>query len=192
MTPSDDKNSKIKFIYQKPATLRSILFKPRKIGKIDEEGWSKPCGKCKLCGNFGKGWESMVNSITGSVKINKQKLKFKHQLTCKDKGIYCAVCTQPGCNQVYVGQTVLQFNKRYSGHRTEWLNSIKNKSTNTKSTQISDKSALSEHYKSCHASVFVSFSKIAITAGFDKAFKIIFIEASDTNVDQREDYYMHS
>ena len=87
-----------------------------------------------------------------------------------------------GCKQIYIGQTVTQFNKRYCGHRNEWLNAMKNIKPNCKLDQITDKSALSDHYKSHHLDKFKEFENLKPSYGFDKAYKIVFLEASGKNL----------
>ena len=78
-------------------------------------------------------------------------------LTCKDWGIYVAICQI--CEAVYVGQTSTSFSKRWNSHRATWRKGCKG---------VGDQAALRVHYDTQHP------------AGKDKelsqAFIVIFVD----------------
>ena len=47
--------------------------------------------------------------------------KISHLMnSCIDRGIYGAICLQPKCGKVYIGQASVSYSKRWNGHRFEW------------------------------------------------------------------------
>lgn len=163
--------------YQKPASLCSLLFDPRGLEK--EDGGCEPCGHCKLCGNFGNG-QNMVDTTT-SFKNKNKKFRINSKLNCKSSGIYVAICTQPGCEESYVGQTSTSFSTRFSGHRNKWVKA-------PPSQHNRDDTALLDHYREHHLSKYQGW-KNDVQMGFDKAFKLIFVDKVGQNLAQQEDLW---
>ena len=137
-----------KITYSRPPTICKILTNYKTISQdknknmINNGGCSHACGRCALCGNF-KIFESMVTT-TDHIKTKNGKLfKLKQQLDCRDYGIYAAQCTT--CQEIYVGQTVTTFSKRWTAHRSTWKK-IVNKNL-AKIDLITDETALYHHYQ---------------------------------------------
>ena len=167
------KNTKIlRLTYKRPKTLRDLLRNNNQCEeKINHEKGTFECGKCSLCGNFGKNKISMVTK--GS---NFKEIKLKQNLNCKDYGIYCATCIQ--CAENYIGQTVTSFSKRWNAHRTTWKNNIKNNRF-----EIKDQFALIIHYKKMH--------KEKIPDKIENAYKIQFLEKpKKQNLDFAEHWWL--
>ena len=122
----------------------------------------------------------MVN-FTRELKLENSAIqktwKLTETLNCKDNGIYVAICKMPGCGESYVGQTTTSFNKRWSGHRFGWKESI-GKTVSSVVDRDSDKTALSDHYKKAHASQYAKFCQIPHTTGFDKSFDVVFVDTA--------------
>ena len=172
--------------YKKPPSIRSILFKPRTLGK-DTEGTSEGCGRCKLCGSREKkNWRSMVHKVNSFESEVGKKIKLTKKLNCSNSGIYFAQCEI--CQNGYVGQCSTCFSTRWNGHRAAWKGSILK---NTAIDESSDKTALVDHYKKKHASILNSLVKNNITFGFDKSFKVIFIDDNTNSnlLDKKEDFW---
>ena len=112
-----------KIVYSRPCTLKTILTNYRKIAhqEVNEEknivGISKKCNKCSTCGNFGKHKNMVTETGTITTKSG-QIIKLKQNLNCKNFGIYAAQCLI--CEEIYVGQTINSFSKRWTGHRQIW------------------------------------------------------------------------
>ena len=174
-----------------------MIFKPKSLEKLQQiTGTSSGCGKCKLCGKY-KNFSSMVNftkEFIVNTKQIKKTFKLKHQLTCKDRGIYGAICTQPNCGEIYIGQASVSYSKRWNGHRFEWKSSLTD-STNEKTTEglsqqlklPSDKTALIDHYRKFHAKTLSDLSKNKINYGFDQSFSVTFIDTATQDFNQLED-----
>ena len=157
-----------------------MCFNPRTL-EADTNAESGPCGKCLLCGNWGKG-DSMVqtNNIL-QVKIENKIKKFaiKTKLTCTDAGIYVASCNN--CDETYVGKTMTSFKTRFSGHRSQWK---AGKESNK------DETALLDHYRNNHPTIYEDwcFRKIA-QHGFDKSFSLVFIDKVGSKLSEQEDFW---
>ena len=80
-------------------------------------GFSRACGRCGLCGNFGD-LENMVWETNKVERSDGVRLNVKHRLDCRDSGVYAAQCLI--CREFYVGQTMNRFNTRWNGHRSVW------------------------------------------------------------------------
>ena len=134
-------NPKASITYKRPQTISQHLTKYKTIAHRSnsvEEGASKPCGRCSLCGNHG----NSINMVNSTKEISTTKGKSFHlskALTCADWGIYAATCTI--CNQIYVGQTSNPFSNRWSQHRSVWKGG---------STDKGDSAALRLHYHQRH------------------------------------------
>ena len=175
------KEINLRVAFQKPDSLQRILCKPRALEKT--VGGCKPCGKCKLCGQHGKPRsQNMVQTAT-ELKIGTKNYPIKSLLDCKSSGIYVAVCTQTGCEETYTGKTSNKFSTRFSGHRGKWVNA-------EESQQNSDDTALLDHYREYHKSVYQDWCKSdKILTGFDEAFKIYFVDKVGDNLTQQEDFW---
>ena len=168
-------DAKIKAVYKRPAQLRTKIpaFHYNKIlnpSKNDAEGAGKssPCGNCKCCGTHG-GVISMVPDSAVAYTTNNKTVNLKQQLTCKDAGIYqlrCKTCIANNASKTgtYVGMTKVSFNKRMSGHRSEFKANIVIKID----PKNADRYALARHYKHAH-------SEMALPT-FEEAFELIFLE----------------
>ena len=148
----------LRLTYKRPKTLRNLLKTKNNFTKQEnnENHTTAECGKCALCGNFGKYKISMVNK-------NKtiRNIKIKQNLNCKDYGIYAATCNI--CNEIYIGQTVNSFSTRWNTHRSTWKNNI------TKSNhEHKDQFALIIHYKKFH--------KEHTPNNIEEAYKVQFID----------------
>lgn len=174
----------IKYTYKKPPNLRSLLFKPKKVGD-DCVGASKNCGQCLLCGNRRSNkvfWQNMVNSVEGKYK----GIKLKNSLDCKSKGIYVATCTI--CSEQYVGQTCTSFAKRWSSHRASWKKDLLN-TTQQNFSKKSDETALLDHYRNEHPEMLNDFKNNKSTFGFDTAFKVTFVDDNTGDLHLKEDFW---
>ena len=174
------KQVKLRFAYQKPDSIQSMCFNPRTL-EADTNAESGPCGKCLLCGNWGKG-DSMVETTNIlKVKIENKIKKFaiKTKLTCVDAGIYVASCNN--CDETYVGKTMTSFKTRFSGHRSLWK---AGKESNK------DETALLDHYRNNHPTIYEDwcFKKIA-QHGFDKSFSLVFIDKVGSKLSEQEDFW---
>ena len=127
----------LRLTYKRPKTLRNILINKNNFTKT-ENNKTAECGKCALCGNFGNYNKSMISN-------NKtiQNMKIKQQLNCKNYGIYAATCNI--CKNLYIGQTMNSFTKRWNAHRNIW----KNNKTEL-NHEIKDQFALIIHYNKFH------------------------------------------
>nr|CAB3263342.1 uncharacterized protein LOC108950821 [Phallusia mammillata] len=99
-------------------------------------GYSRPCGKCALCGGR-KGFKAMVASASCITTPSNHSIPLRQQLTCKNYGIYVATCTT--CKEQYVGQTKNHFSTRWNSHRSTWR-------TGDLTDAKGDKMALAKHY----------------------------------------------
>jgi len=176
------KEVSLRVAYQKPQSIKSMCSKPRSLEAV--EGKSGPCGKCKLCGTFGKPrGVSMVPAVT-SLKINNKNFKITANLDCAASGIYVAICTT--CDETYVGQTSTKFSTRFNGHRGKWVNATE--------SQNRDDTALLDHYREFHKNIYEKWCKDYPASrkeqsGFDRAFKIVFVDRVGDNLLQQEDFW---
>ena len=118
-------NSQI--IYSRPNTLGKILTNYKRISlgenkTVNDEGSSKGCQRCSLCGNFGN-HKSMIEETKVITTKTNTKIKLKQDLICKNYGIYAAQCLI--CFEIYVGQTINPFHERWNGHRQDWETALK-------------------------------------------------------------------
>ena len=70
-------------------------------------------------------------------------MKIKQNFNCKNYGIYAATCNF--CKDIYIGQTMNNFAKRWNAHRNIWKNNI-----NKQNHDLKDQFALIIHYKKYH------------------------------------------
>ena len=175
------KDVKLRVAYQKPPSLRALLFKPKALEK-KAIGQSSTCGKCRLCGNHGKGWTNMVHQGS-EFFANGRSHSLKQDLNCSSRGIYVAMCTT--CPATYTGQTCTSFSKRLSGHRLHWSHDGKKSSSDKKT----DDTALLEHYREHHPVELQRLSANTKTRGFDKAFQVVFVDSTSGSLDVREDFW---
>ena len=166
-------SAQIKTVYKRPPQLRTKIkaFHYNKIlnpSRNDAEGAGKssPCGNCKCCGSYGA-VTSMVKESAVAYSTTKETVNLKQQLTCKDAGIYqlrCKACIANNVSKIgtYVGMTCTSFNKRMSGHRTDFKTNIRIDPKNA------DRYALARHYKEKHANMALPT--------FEEAFELIFLE----------------
>ena len=160
----------LRLTYKRPKTLRNILTNKNNFIK-KEKNKTAECGKCALCGNFGNYNKSMVNN-----KKTIQNIKIKQNLNCKNHGIYAASCNI--CNDLYIGQTMNNFTKRWNAHRNIWKNN-KTKSNH----EIKDQFALIIHYKKFH--------KDNIPQEIENAYTVQFLESPiRTNLDYTEQWWI--
>ena len=163
----------MRLTYKRPKTLRNLLKTKNNFTKQEnnENHTTAECGKCALCGNFGKYKISMVNK-NKTIK----NIKIKQNLNCKDYGIYAATCNI--CNEIYIGQTVNSFSTRWNTHRSTWKNNI------TKSNhEHKDQFALIIHYKKFH--------KEHTPKNIEEAYKVQFIDRPvKTNLDFIEQWWI--
>ena len=176
------KETKLRVAYQKPPSLRALLFRPKAL-ETEAFGQSSACGHCRLCGKHGKEWSSMV--FEGSkFTANSGVHTIKRDLNCKSSGIYVVLCTV--CPASYTGQTCTSFSKRLSSHRYHWSHNGE-KSSKGKET---DETALLDHYRHHHPEELQRhFANNSVTKGFDKAFKVVFVDHVSGSLDVREDYW---
>ena len=172
----------LRVAYQKPQSIKSMCSKPRSLEAV--EGKSGPCGKCKLCGTFGKPrGVNMVPTVT-SLKIKNKNFNISANLDCAASGIYVAICTT--CDETYVGQTSTKFLTRFNGHRGKWVNATE--------SQNRDDTALLDHYREFHKNIYEKWCKDYPASrkeqsGFDRAFKIVFVDKVGDNLLQQEDFW---
>ena len=139
-------------VYKKPRTLQTILINYKLIAlnlnyNTTDEGFSKPCGKCALCGNRGP-HKNMVRSTKAVKNENGISYKIRQQLDCTNFGIYAAQCKL--CSNYYVGQSKNRFSLRWNGHRHIWNScSLEN-----------EKAALYIHYNNQHPNHIKSQRKL--------------------------------
>ena len=156
-------NPKALITYKRPQTLGQQLTRFKSLargrgGATDNQG-AGPCKHCSLCGNHGRA-ENMVESAKTILLASGKQFHLRSSLTCKDWGIYVAICQI--CEGVYVGQTSTSFSKRWNSHRATWRRSCKG---------VGDQAALRVHYDTQHQ------------ADKDKelpqAFRVIFVDQPD-------------
>ena len=170
--------------FKKPSNLSTHLIHFRKLCHEskpipnDTEPKSMGCGKCSLCGSWGKYKVNMVRecSTVYNKSTNKQ-YDLQKKLNCRNYGIYAACCNL--CPAVYVGQTVTPFKDRWNGHRNAW---------NSKNLDVdnerNDKAALLKHYKNCHNNHMQKNNSIS------SAWQVIFLEEpSAPTLDKRETHW---
>ena len=136
--------------FSKPPTLAQQLLNYRDIAKGEKTSkTSNKCMKCGLCGHFG-GLKNMVKECS-IIKCNKETIKLKKKLNCRNYGIYAAECRL--CPNYYVGQTKNKFSKRWTTHRSTWNKLINNnewRKNNNKNKEITDEKALFHHFRAYH------------------------------------------
>jgi len=168
--------TQLRVAYQKPASLRALLFNPRALENAPEGG-CEPCGKCKMCGGHGKiRGQNMVKTVS-KITTKNLTLPIKTKLNCRSSGIYVAICNI--CEETYTGQTSTSFSKRFNNHRQKWIEGpVSNR----------DDTALLDHYRE-HHSFSLSGWKNDPQMGFDKAFKLVFVDKVGSNLAKQEDYW---
>ena len=175
-------NVKLRIAYQKPQSLKTLLFNPKSLEA--EEGGCARCGSCKLCGKHGSG-NNMVKVCTSfktKVKHKFKTFKLKSNLNCKSSGIYVALCSQENCHESYVGQTTTEFRTRISQHRNKWVKG------GIASLLNRDDTALLDHYREFHPEIYKKWvtEKVPMV-GFDQAFEIVFADKVGHNLLEQED-----
>ena len=138
--------------YCRPPTLSSFLLNYRKIAhnnkKKKDPMLSTKCGRCGLCGNFGK----LQNMVMTAKKITYKEGKtilLSNNLNCKSFGIYAGQCKK--CNDIYVGQTKNSFNTRWNQHRSIWNKMQKQRGNEIEIGELKDEAALFVHYIKKHS-----------------------------------------
>ena len=158
--------------YRRPQTLSQSLTKYRKIAhNVEEEcAQSRPCGRCSLCGNFGKYTTNMVNT-TRTIKAKSGKTyTLRKSLTCADAGIYVAACRT--CGEHYVGQTITSFSTRWNTHRKLW---------NEGATNDGDRTALLTHYNTVHGGSGAQLAEAFSVTFVEKALNPTGVDSSESN-----------
>lgn len=125
----------------------------------------------------------MIPTVT-SLKIKNKNYKINSKLDCTSSGIYVAVCST--CDETYVGQTSTAFKTRFNGHRHKWVNATE--------SQNRDDTALLDHYREFHKNIYEKWCFDYPTSkkeqsGFDRAFKIVFVDKVGANLSQQEDFW---
>ena len=151
---------------------------------------SDECGKCLLCGNYGiktnpnRKLEAMIRKTNSIVGEDGKCHSLREYITCKDSGIYCAICIQCEINKIrklYVGQTATSFSKRWSGHRHSYKTKIK---ANNNSTDLTDVAALALHTQKFHPD--------KVTLPLHLVYNVVFLQKADTiDVHIGEDRWKH-
>ena len=179
-------------VYTRPSTIRSQLINYKNIA-IEEEaqqGKSRPCGKCAVCGSHGKYKKkhNMVEETKFFKTTNGKKININQNLDCSDYGIYAAKCVQ--CNELYIGQTVTSFSKRWTQHRRKWNNSVVNYSSNKQQEETNkynpDENALFKHFVKDHLEIISQDLEI------NQAYNVIFIDQpkNKKDLDTLESFYI--
>ena len=169
--------------FKKPANLSTHLIHFRRLchnpkSDSNDEGYkSSSCGKCSLCGSWGKYRNDMVMKCS---KVHnpttKQSYNLQKKLTCRNYGIYASCCQN--CSAVYVGQTITPFKDRWSGHRTVW------NSKKINMEEHNDQQALLKHYFKYHN------DKMNDGLELSSAWKVIFLEQPPAHIlDTRETHW---
>jgi len=125
----------------------------------------------------------VATGSTLEVKIKNKLKKFKlnSKLDCNSSGIYVAKCTQNNCHDTYVGQTSKPFRTRISQHRSKWT---------TGAETYRDDTALLDHYREFHFEVYQNWcNNNAVQVGFDRAFKLYFVDKVGENLSKQEDFW---
>ena len=180
-----------KITYRRPTTLAGMLTNYKGIahnnGPCVKAG-SQPCGKCALCGN----WADHQNMVKETKQIqtkDKKIINLTQQIKCDNYGIYMAKCKI--CEEMYIGQTINSFSKRWNTHRKIWKEEImKKQSENSKiddEQKTKDEHALTNHY--------IKFHNQLIKNGnlkLSNAFTVIFVETpnSKEDLDMVESYWI--
>jgi hypothetical protein len=134
-------NGRATVVYKRPRTLSNQLENYKFIAHEDQRSSARssgPCGRCSLCGNFGKA-QNMVATTDSIMMKNGRYVKVAKASICSDWGIYVATCRI--CGEHYVGQTCTTFSKRWNTHRSTWRNGAED---------VGDKAALLKHYSTFH------------------------------------------
>lgn len=177
-------NSQI--VYTRPPTIKSQLTNYKKIAQEEPEskfGVSRPCKKCALCGNHGKYGkpQNMVKEIKCLRTMAGKTFLLKQTLDCSNYGIYAAMCLQ--CNELYIGQTVNSFSKRWTQHRKIWNNNATNQNQTNQSNK--DENALFKHYLQYHTTLTKTNLQL------HEAFTIIFLEQpKKADLDTTESFWI--
>ena len=135
------------------------------------------CGSHKVKGTDQKP-ENMVQTSKLVIVGDKSFPIKSSKLDCKSAGIYVGVCTQPNCTETYTGKTSTKFSTRFNGHRLTWA-----KAPTTKTNR--DDTAFLDHYRDYHPEVLNSWQN-ELLKGFDKAFKIFFVDNDEGNLTTKE------
>ena len=136
--------------FKKPANLSTHLIHFRKLSHGDNETLqqsplSHSCGKCSLCGNWGKFKVNMVfEEPYIENKSTKKKFALSNKLNCRNYGIYAALCNR--CPAIYEGQTMTPFKDRWNKHRNDWKKHWHTRDIDDKN----DDAALLKHYIIVH------------------------------------------
>ena len=154
--------------------------------KTSKRTGSHPCGKCGLCGNFGKLQNMVLDTQHIEPKYGKE-IKIKDAMNCKDSGIYAARCTQ--CSAFYVGQTISSFSTRWNTHRLNWRKMVKSRSsgnaTEEKNERWKENNALYLHYAKHHPTKLTNATQLSET------YQLIFVEKPHpSQLDTRENYWI--
>ena len=175
--------------YCRPATIGHSITNYKMIAterKTSQLTGSHPCGKCGLCGNFGR-LKNMVLDTEYIKPKNGKEIKIRDAITCKDNGIYAARCTQ--CSAFYVGQTITSFSTRWNTHRLNWRKMVNNlaagNATEEKTERWRENNALYLHYAKTH------LAKLSATMPLSEAYQLIFVEKPrPSQLDMRENYWI--
>ena len=152
-------NQNAMIAYQRPQTLSQNLTRYKKIAheRHNGPGSSDPCGRCKLCGNFGTNNKSMVHTTNEIQSKSGNSFILRRRLNCSDSGIYVATCTL--CQEQYVGQTITSFATRWNSHRKVWNDGV---------TEDGDRAALLTHYKKKHNGHTYTFAEAFLVTFIDR------------------------
>ena len=171
--------------YRRPPTIGNTLLNYKKIAHEnnrikDKKFGSKQCGKCGMCGNFGKLKNMVLDTDSIKTKYGKS-LKIKQSLSCKNYGIYAGKCKI--CNELYIGQTATKFCIIWTGHQSVWKETIRSGGE----IEQGDEKALILHYMKCHKDMLNTKGNFTIAEAYD----VIFLEEPPMNkLDVAEDFWM--
>ena len=156
--------------YCRPPTVGTQLLNYKKIShdpiQDKHQKFSKKCGNCGLCGNWGR-LHNMVCDAHSFKDKNGVNFKSKHHLNCKDYGIYAGQCLL--CSNFYVGQSSNAFSVRWNTHRTTWRKMVQ-RAAKCKDDGGDDQ-ALYAHYYKYHPEALTS-KDLALS----DAYRVIFLE----------------
>ena len=165
--------------YRRPTTLGGILTNYKGIAhgcKTIGESGSQACGRCALCGNWGAHKCMVLETKTFLTKENKI-IKLRQSIKCYNFGIYAAQCQV--CREIYVGQTVTSFSKRWNNHRRIWIEEILEKTQNKSDEfKTKDDHALTNHYLKFHQEMIKNGKK-----QLAEAYKVVFVETPQRKED---------
>ena len=178
-------------VYTRPSTIKSQLVNYKNIATEEvKTGKSRPCKKCAICGNHGK-YKKIHNMVeeTDFFKTRHGKvINIRKNLDCSGYGVYAAKCVQ--CKEIYIGQTVTSFSKRWTHHRRMWNTSVANYSPNQQQQEECkynpDENALFKHFVKDHREIITKDLEIY------NSFTITFIDQprNKKDLDTLESYYI--